>query len=85
MLCRSADLPLPDQIATDDAVASVCKHQRIKAIVHHSAKPLNEVERQQLRTAIFSMLESARRIVARSVNALMTASYSEIGRNVIEF
>lgn len=33
----------------------------------------------------FQHVESARRIAARSVNALMTASYWEIGRNVVEF
>lgn len=34
---------------------------------------------------IVSLLEDARRAAARSVNALMTASYWEIGRRIVEF
>jgi predicted nuclease of restriction endonuclease-like (RecB) superfamily len=34
---------------------------------------------------IVALLESARRAAARSVNALMTASYWEIGRRIVEF
>lgn len=34
---------------------------------------------------IVELLESARRTAARSVNALMTASYWEIGRRIVEF
>ena len=34
---------------------------------------------------IVALLESARRTAARSVNALMTASYWEIGRRIVEF
>lgn len=34
---------------------------------------------------IVTLLENARRAVARSVNALMTASYWEIGRRIVEF
>lgn len=36
-------------------------------------------------TDIVALLESARRAAARSVNALMTASYWEIGRRIVEF
>lgn len=36
-------------------------------------------------TDIVELLESARRAAARSVNALMTASYWEIGRRIVEF
>lgn len=36
-------------------------------------------------TDIIALLESARRAAARSVNALMTASYWEIGRRIVEF
>lgn len=36
-------------------------------------------------TDIVQLLESARRAAARSVNALMTASYWEIGRRIVEF
>lgn len=35
--------------------------------------------------AIVALLEAARRAAARSVNALMTASYWEIGRRIVEF
>ena len=38
-----------------------------------------------IRSDIVTLLESARRIAARSVNALMTASYWEIGRRIVEF
>jgi hypothetical protein len=34
---------------------------------------------------IIALLEAARRAAARSVNALMTASYWEIGRRIVEF
>ena len=36
-------------------------------------------------TGIVELLESARHAAARSVNALMTASYWEIGRRIVEF
>lgn len=36
-------------------------------------------------TDIVALLEAARRAAARSVNALMTASYWEIGRRIVEF
>ncbi len=38
-----------------------------------------------IHTGIVNLLESARRTAARSVNALMTASYWEIGRRIVEF
>lgn len=38
-----------------------------------------------IHTGIVDLLETARRTVARSVNALMTASYWEIGRRIVEF
>jgi hypothetical protein len=34
---------------------------------------------------IVALLEAARHAAARSVNALMTASYWEIGRRIVEF
>lgn len=34
---------------------------------------------------IVALLEAARHTAARSVNALMTASYWEIGRRIVEF
>ena len=36
-----------------------------------------------IHTGIVDLLETARRTVARSVNALMTASYWEIGRRIV--
>lgn len=38
-----------------------------------------------IRSSIVSLLEGARRAAARSVNALMTATYWEIGRHIVEF
>lgn len=40
---------------------------------------------QGIHADIVSLLEAARRAAARSVNALMTASYWEIGRRIVEF
>ncbi|WP_426108088.1 DUF1016 N-terminal domain-containing protein, partial [Massilia sp. TSP1-1-2] len=34
---------------------------------------------------IVGLLEESRRVAARSVNAVMTATYWEIGRNIVEF
>lgn len=44
-----------------------------------------QVEYAAVHTDIVALLESARRAAARSVNALMTASYWEIGRRIVEF
>jgi len=38
-----------------------------------------------IHTGIVELLEAARRAAARNVNALMTASYWEIGRRMVEF
>jgi predicted nuclease of restriction endonuclease-like (RecB) superfamily len=38
-----------------------------------------------VRTTIVDMLEAARRTAARTVNELMTATYWEIGRHIVEF
>jgi len=38
-----------------------------------------------IQTGIVSLLEAARRATARSVNALMTATYWEIGRRIVNF
>ncbi|MDY0074084.1 MAG: PDDEXK nuclease domain-containing protein [Thauera sp.] len=45
----------------------------------------DDVDYSDIRGSIVSLLESARRTAARSVNALMTASYWEIGRRIVEF
>ncbi len=44
-----------------------------------------QAEYAAVHTDIVALLESARRAAARSVNALMTASYWEIGRRIVKF
>ena len=39
----------------------------------------------EIQAAIIALLEMARRAVARSINAAMTATYWEIGRRIVEF
>ena len=39
----------------------------------------------EIQSAIVALLETARRAVARSINAAMTATYWEIGRRIVEF
>ena len=39
----------------------------------------------EVQAAIIELLETARRAVARSINAAMTATYWEIGRRIVEF
>ena len=46
---------------------------------------LDQADYAAVHTGIVALLESARRAAARSVNALMTASYWEIGRRIVEF
>lgn len=46
---------------------------------------LAQADYAAVHTGIVALLESARRAAARSVNALMTASYWEIGRRIVEF
>src|SRR5256885_11469738 len=48
------------------------------------SKPLSE-EYGGLIGGIAELLEAARRTAARTVNALMTATYWEIGRRIVEF
>src|ERR1700746_2440744 len=48
------------------------------------SKPLSE-EYGGLIGGIADLLEAARRTAARTVNALMTATYWEIGRRIVEF
>lgn len=47
--------------------------------------PSTSVDYGGLHGDIVALLESARRATARSVNALMTATYWEIGRRIVEF
>lgn len=46
---------------------------------------LDQADYATVHTDIVALLEAARRAAARSVNALMTASYWEIGRRIVEF
>ena len=46
---------------------------------------LDQVDYTAVHGDIVALLESAHRVAARSVNALMTASYWEIGRRIVEF
>ena len=39
----------------------------------------------EIQAAIVALLETARRTVARSINAAMSATYWEIGRRIVEF
>ncbi len=45
----------------------------------------DQADYANVHTDIVALLESARSAAARSVNALMTASYWEIGRRIVEF
>lgn len=47
--------------------------------------PILPTAYRDIHTGIVELLETARRTAARSVNALMTASYWEIGRRIVEF
>ena len=47
--------------------------------------PPNQADYVAVHTDIVALLEAARHAAARSVNALMTASYWEIGRRIVEF
>ncbi|AVT11451.1 MULTISPECIES: PDDEXK nuclease domain-containing protein [Paracidovorax] len=47
--------------------------------------PPNQADYVTVHTGIVTLLEAARHAAARSVNALMTASYWEIGRRIVEF
>lgn len=46
---------------------------------------LDQADYAAVHGSIVALLEAARRAAARSVNALMTASYWEIGRRIVEF
>lgn len=48
-------------------------------------KPSAQTGYTAVHADIVALLEAARRAAARSVNALMTASYWEIGRRIVEF
>ncbi|MBK6746647.1 PDDEXK nuclease domain-containing protein [Ottowia sp.] len=56
-----------------------------KRVPAKTAKVDDETVYSGIRTHIVTLLEEARRAAARSANALMTASYWEIGRRIVEF
>lgn len=47
--------------------------------------PADSIEYGKIHSEIISLLEAARRHAVRSVNALMTATYWEIGRRIVEY
>lgn len=47
--------------------------------------PADSTEYGKFHSEIISLLEAARRHTVRSVNALMTATYWEIGRRIVEY
>lgn len=47
--------------------------------------PADSTEYGKIHSEIISLLEAARRHAVRSVNALMTATYWEIGRRIVEY
>ena len=47
--------------------------------------PADSIEYGKIHFEIISLLEAARRHAVRSVNALMTATYWEIGRRIVEY
>ena len=51
-----------------------------------SRKPSTRIEEyESIVSGLVDLLETARRISARSVNAIMTATYWEIGRRIVQF
>jgi hypothetical protein len=46
---------------------------------------MNNLQYGEIRSDIVALLQAARTASARSVNALMTATYWEIGRRIVEF
>lgn len=50
-----------------------------------SAELIASTEYETLQTGIVALLESARKAVARNVNVVITATYWEIGRRIVEF
>jgi DUF1016 N-terminal domain len=66
-----------------DATSGGEKVGRRKGAITRSAIALRGYG--EIHAGIIELLEAARRAVARSVNAAMTATYWEIGRRIAEF
>lgn len=50
-----------------------------------TALPPKPADYAAVHADLVALLEAARRAAARSVNALMTATYGEVGRRLVEF
>ena len=50
-----------------------------------SGSAIGKVDYGKLLSSVSGLLEEARRVAARSVNAVLTATYWEVGRRVVEF
>ena len=57
----------------------------MKRIESSSALGLRSREYDSMLSPVVSLIDDARRVSARTVNALMTATYWSIGRHVVEF
>jgi hypothetical protein len=57
----------------------------MKRIESASALALRSREYDSMLSRVVSLIDDARRVSARTVNALMTATYWSIGRHVVEF
>ena len=57
----------------------------MKRIESSSALALRSREYDAMLSRVVSLIDDARRVSARTVNALMTATYWSIGRHVVEF
>jgi len=55
-----------------------------KRIQKKTQKPVIMEDYKGLLSGVVSLIEEARRVSARAVNAIMTATYWEIGRRVVE-
>jgi predicted nuclease of restriction endonuclease-like (RecB) superfamily len=58
---------------------------RVKGIIVDGARSVDVPEYDSVLTDVAGLLESARRASARSVNAIMTATYWQVGRRIVEY
>lgn len=61
------------------------KNMKKKVATSKSVKRVVRGEYDDMLSGVVDLLEAARRTAARSVNTLMTATYWEIGRRIVEF
>lgn len=55
-----------------------------KSVIAETTKPAEPVGYAHLHVGIVDLLETARRATARAINTVMTATYWEIGRRIVE-